>query len=397
MEHGFFTLSDIQKQTGRTIPKSAQCGRCGLYKQCKSPNMKYTGEGRKKILIVGEAPGRDEDEVNEQFVGKAGKRLRRELRRFKIDLNRDCWKTNVIRCRPPENKSDSKMIANCRPALFKEIEELNPDSILLFGKSAAESVLDHIWGQKENLSTWLEWVIPCTKPNSWISVHYHPSYLERQSDGLLDLVFRMGLRKALKKNKKPHKKIKDYESCVKTIYDERSAVKEIRAMAARQKPFAFDYEANCLKHEYVGAEIKSCSMSDGKTTFAYPWTEKTAQDTSVILKSRIPKIASNAKFENRWTKHFLGHNVRGWWWDTMLAAHILNNNTGVTGLKFQAFVKLGVLPYDRHIEPFLKTGKGTHINRIDEIPLKDLLIYNGMDSLLEYLVAKMQRKEMGYG
>jgi hypothetical protein len=210
-------------------------------------------------------------------------------------------------------------------------------------------------------------------------------------------VFRRGLRKALKKTKRPWKKTKDYESCVETIYREQTAVKFIMQMLDRGKPFAFDYEANCLKPEYAGAKIKSCSMSDGIVTFAYPWTEKTAKATSIILKSKVPKIASNAKFENRWTKYFLGHNVRNWYWDTMLAAHTLNNNMGVTGLKFQSFVKLGVLPYDTHIEPFLKTGrKGNHINRIDEIPLRDLLIYNGMDSLLEFLVMRTQRREMGY-
>jgi len=111
-----------------------------------------------------------------------------------------------------------------------------------------------------------------------------------------------------------------------------------------------------------------------------------------LLKSSIGKIASNLKFEERWTRYFLKHRVRNWDWDTMLAAHVLNNATGITGLKFQAFVQLGQSQYDKHIEPYLKSSKGQHLNRIREIPLKDLLVYNGMDSFLEIKLATLQKR-----
>lgn len=393
MNYGFFTASELNSNPKR-MTRSPHCGGCGLAQHCKSPKMKYTGKGRRKILVIGEAPGKTEDERNEQFVGKAGERLENELKLQGIDFFRDCWKTNAVRCHPKDNKTpDNKQIAYCRPALFREIEELKPESILLFGHVAAESLLGHLWGS-ESLTAWLNYIIPHQQLNSWISVHYHPSYLERQQDGLLDLLFRRHLKRALKKKGRPWDKVPHYEDEVEVVYKANKAISYLKCFMDRKVIFAFDYETNCLKPEYNGAEIVSCSFSNGVVTFAFPWSIKVAKYVSEILKTGIPKIASNFKFEERWTRHMLGHRVRNWDWDTMLAAHVLNNATGVTGLKFQAFVLLGQAAYDTHVERFLEAGKGQYLNRIREIPLKDLLVYNGMDSLCEYLVMQKQKREL---
>lgn len=97
------------------------------------------------------------------------------------------------------------------------------------------------------------------------------------------------------------------------------------------------------------------------------------------------------KFEERWTVAKLGCKVRGWHWDTMLAAHILDNRSGITSLKFQAFVHLGISDYDSHISPFLYSKHPNETNRIDQVDDKSLLLYNGLDSLLEYLIMKKQK------
>ena len=107
----------------------------------------------------------------------------------------------------------------------------------------------------------------------------------------------------------------------------------------------------------------------------------------------LPKIGANIKFENRWTKRNLGHYVNNWIFDTMIAAHVLNNKPKVTGLTFQAFVNLGQPCYEQNIKPFLKSRKNSKFNRIEELDLKDLLLYNGLDSLLTYGVALKQMKE----
>ena len=393
MNQGFFTLTEPNKSKPK-LRHSTYCGACGLHKYCQSPRMKYTGQGKKKILVVGEAPGAEEDKRNEQFVGKAGQRLKYELKKCGISLHADCWKTNAVRCHPIGNATpNSKQIRYCRPALFAEIKKLNPHSILLFGGVAADAVLGHLWndGNSFTVAKWTDWLIPHQELNCWISVHYHPSHLERVHDDLTDLLFRKHLKKAVKKKKRPWKTVPNYQDEIELIYKPSDV---FLALADMNKVCAFDYETNCLKPEYEGAEIVSCAFSDGERTFAFPWSSDiVAEGVSIMLKSRsTKKIASNLKFEERWTRHFLKHRVHNWDWDTMLAAHVLNNATGVTGLKFQSFVQLGQSQYGKHIEPYLKSSKGQHINRIREIPLKDLLVYNGMDALLEFQLAKLQKR-----
>jgi uracil-DNA glycosylase family 4 len=318
------------------------------------------------------------------------------VRRVGIDLNKDCWKTNVRRCYVEGNPTPTtEEIRNCRPALFKEIKELNPRSILLFGATAAEGVIGHLWKTdgKCPLAKWTNWVIPHQELNAWISVHYHPSYLERKNEKLINLLAHRQLKNALKKTERPWKKPPDFASEVQILYDSSkvaSYLKELRT------PFAFDYEANCVKPEYKGAEIVSCAFSDGDLTFAFPWHSRPSKGNvkELFQSSKHKKIGCNIKFEERWTRHFLDCSVKGWVWDTMLAAHTLNNARGITSLKFQSFVLLGQSPYDTHIEPYLTTSRNQHINRIRELPIEDVLVYNGMDAILTYKIAKMQKKEM---
>jgi uracil-DNA glycosylase family 4 len=357
--------------------------------------MKYTGKGRLKILVVGEAPGQEEDQEGEQFIGRAGRRLKRELKQQGINFFRDCWKTNALRCRPKDNKTpDSKQIAFCRPALFAEIAELKPKAILLFGAVAGEAVLGHLWerGKKFSMSQWLPWVIPYQPYNCWISTHYHPSYLERAHSELIDVLFRKGLKTALEKKGRPWKQVPNYADDVEIIYEASKAAKALRDF--KKTMFAFDYEANCLKPEYEGAEIVSCSFSNEHRTISFPWVGEAVEATGKLLASPSKKIGCNIKFEERWTRHFFGHRVRNWYWDAMLAAHILNNAAGITSLKFQAFVRLGLPAYDTQIEPYLQSPKGKHLNQIRKVPLKNLLLYGGTDSRLTREIAFLQFLEM---
>ena len=93
----------------------------------------------------------------------------------------------------------------------------------------------------------------------------------------------------------------------------------------------------------------------------------------------------------------MGHTVRNWDWDTMIAAHVLNSQPGVTGLQFQSFVLLGIEPYDEHIKPLLKNVGKSPFNQIHKIDLRDLLLYNGLDSLCAYKVAMLQMKAFWKG
>lgn len=394
MRKGFFSSSRMRSKD--VTPRVPQCGLCGLYKNCLSPKMPPTGKGKKNILMVAEAPGEQEDKQNTQLIGKAGQHFRRVLKQLGIDLDRDCIKTNAVICRREGNQTPSdEMIQACRPNLMKTIKESQPNVIILLGGVAVKSLLSVIWKESVGaIGRWGGYCIPCCNPNAWIVPTYHPSYLMRKGDKVLDRIFKKQLRLATGRIKsKPWTTISSYKDEVEVVMNSPRAAKIIREMIRRGGPVAFDYEANCLKPEGEGTEIVSCSICwRGKRTIAFPWYGEAVEATDTLLKSPLPKIASNLKFEDRWTRVKLGHPVRAWMWDTMIAAHVLDNRLGVTSLKFQAFVLLGMEPYDEHIKPFLTAKKGSRFNRIRELDLKDLLLYNGLDSLMAYKVGMKQMK-----
>lgn len=120
-----------------------QCSLCALHQTCKqevvpSPiPVDEKGLAKPFILAIGEAPGADEDERGEGFVGKAGKTLDRLLAVHGVGRN-DYVRANIVRCRPPENRKPTRMeIEACLPKLAKYIEDVKPSVILAVGGTAA--------------------------------------------------------------------------------------------------------------------------------------------------------------------------------------------------------------------------------------------------------------------
>jgi len=405
---GFFQSSVItSKKPESLLP---QCGICGIFKSCKSPKMPVTGEGRKGILIVGEAPGETEDDQNVQFIGPAGQELRKPLRALGIDLDRDCWKTNALICRPTK-KDDNGYIKNrpptdkeigyCRPNLQNTIRKLNPRVIITLGLYATQSVIDPLWsdGVGQQITKWVGWKIPSQKINTWICPTYHPSYILRSKDQpngkVIKLWFERHLKAAVELEDRPWKEIPDYASQIKVTATPWKVARWLRELIHKGKAISFDLETNCLKPDSDDAEIVCCAVCwNGVKTVAYPWVGEVIEATKELLVSDVPKIGYNVKFESRWIKTKLGIDVNNWVWDGMLSAHHLDNRRGITSAKYQAFVRLGVPLWNEHIEPFLKSTDDSGINRIREIPMRDLLVYCGTDSLVEFLIANIQKKEM---
>jgi len=398
MMQGFFKTSEITTSLKQTT--IAKCGQCGLHRSCQSPKMPISGDGERGILIVGEAPGENEDRVNRPFVGAAGQELRQQLRRNGIEPDRDCWITNAIICRPKDNATPSpSQIGACRANLMKAIKELQPHLIIPLGYVAVKGLIPLLWKDDvSGVTEWAGWKIPAQKFNVWVCPTYHPSFLMRirEKNATPDLLFSKHIEEAVRLEDRPWDKAPDFESRVRRIYDHeeaRYAIAELNE-ECNGRTIAFDYETNMLKPESSEARIVSCSISNGDTTIAYPMVGGTIKATKQILRNpTVKKWAHNMKFEDRWSRAILGCEVRGWDYCSMVGAHWLDCRRGITSLKFQSFVRLGMPAYDDHISHLLK-GPPNKPNRIDEISLRDLLLYNGLDSLLEFLVAEHQRKEL---
>jgi DNA polymerase len=150
----------------------AECTRCRL---CESRQRTVPGEGPAdaRLVVVGEGPGRREDETGRPFVGPAGELLTKIL--AAIDCPRErVFICNVVKCRPPENRTPLyDEVQSCVPYLFRQLELLQPRVILAMGGTAAQTLLD----TKQSLGALRERVhrfrgIP-------LIVTYHPAALLR--------------------------------------------------------------------------------------------------------------------------------------------------------------------------------------------------------------------------
>jgi DNA polymerase len=125
-------------------------------------------------MVVGEAPGQNEDETGLPFVGRAGQLLEKILQSVKINTEKDVYICNVNKCRPPNNRvPTNEEIEACKPYLLEQIRLVNPKIILLTGATAVKGLIGDKRGITKIRGTWMEWEGRLCMPI------FHPSYLLR--------------------------------------------------------------------------------------------------------------------------------------------------------------------------------------------------------------------------
>ena len=116
--------------------ETAACSACGLCKQRKQAVF-GVGAASAPWLFVGEGPGAEEDEQGEPFVGQAGKLLDAMLAAAGLQRGREVYIANVVKCRPPGNRTPTlDEAAACAPLLDRQIELIQPKLIVALGKTA---------------------------------------------------------------------------------------------------------------------------------------------------------------------------------------------------------------------------------------------------------------------
>ncbi|MFW6064737.1 MAG: uracil-DNA glycosylase family protein [Candidatus Natronoplasma sp.] len=116
------------------------CTDCRLHEDRRNA---VPGEGNKdsNIMLIGEAPGKNEDLEGRPFVGRAGELLEELLGKAGLDRD-EVFITNVVKCRPPDNRDPRKdEIKTCNPYLEKQIEFIEPDVIVTLGNHATETLI----------------------------------------------------------------------------------------------------------------------------------------------------------------------------------------------------------------------------------------------------------------
>ncbi len=387
-----------KKSSGKKQSSGDPCEVCGLYKTCHSPRMEYTGKGKKKVLIIAEAPGKTEDLKGVQLVGEAGKTFRNILESIDIDLDKDCWKTNAVICRPPQNRTPSNTEINCcRPNLFKTINELKPKKIITLGGPALQSLI----GEKQTIgpiSKWVGWNIPDQDLGCWLFPNYHPQYLNYNKDDIvLHKIFKRSLRNAFHWDKE-FEYIKTEVFKLNTPFEASIFLDSLKTSTV---PVSIDFETTGKRPYRKGQKILCMAVSSGvnrATAFPIFYEDKSfILSLKKFLKNeRIKKIGQNIKFENIWASVNLGIEIRGWIWDSMIASHVIDARAGITGLKFQAYVNYGVAGYNKDVEKAIEliNEKDTFgFNRMEEVPLDLLLEYCGQDVIYNYKLFFDQKLE----
>lgn len=132
------------KRAGRLEELAAQIRVCIKCPLCESRTLAVSGDGKPtaKVMIIGEAPGKEEDESGHPFVGSAGRFLNHVLEGTGLDRS-DFFITNTVKCRPPGNRTPKKLeVETCTSNyLFEQIELINPKLIVLLGGVAAKKML----------------------------------------------------------------------------------------------------------------------------------------------------------------------------------------------------------------------------------------------------------------
>ena len=127
------------------IPLKAEvkgCTACGLAKT-RTQTVFGVGDEKADWLLVGEAPGAEEDRLGEPFVGQAGKLLDNMLAAVDLSRTKNVYIANVLKCRPPGNRNpEPDEVAKCTPFLLRQIELIQPRVIVALGTFAAQTLLN---------------------------------------------------------------------------------------------------------------------------------------------------------------------------------------------------------------------------------------------------------------
>jgi DNA polymerase len=149
------------------------CTRCRLHKQGRKQIVFGVGNPRAERMFIGEAPGADEDEKGEPFVGRAGQLLNNMIKA--MGLSREAiYIANIIKCRPPGNRTPERdECETCSPFLMRQIEAIGPKAIVALGAVAAKTLLAVNAPMSELRGRWYDF------RGTKLAVTYHPAFLLR--------------------------------------------------------------------------------------------------------------------------------------------------------------------------------------------------------------------------
>jgi uracil-DNA glycosylase len=193
-EESIFEVIPARPEAGEQDPAKAlkliredigDCTRCRLAKQGRKQIVFGVGNPNADLMFIGEAPGADEDQQGEPFVGRAGQLLTNMIKAMGIEREQ-VYIANIIKCRPPNNRTPERdECETCSPFLMRQIATIQPKVIVALGAVAAKTLLAINDSMSNLRGRWYEFKPTGVRSSDpkWtgakLAVTYHPAFLLR--------------------------------------------------------------------------------------------------------------------------------------------------------------------------------------------------------------------------
>lgn len=354
-----------------------KCTKCELHKEA-SRVVLGEGDSDADIMIVGEAPGYEEDKRGRPFVGKAGKILDEVL--DEADLERDeVYITNVCKCRPPDNREPERTeVKACLPFLQKEIELVSPKVIVALGNSALK-VLTGRAGITKARGICVR--SPLLEGSSVeILPTFHPAaMLHGKGDYRTYIVRDMKKAVEIAEGGVPAKTISTDYRLLKSNKEVKAFVRKLKTVEA----FTYDLETTGLNPRAEDADILMIGISVGTgygvcIPMNHPesplnGSRRNERLVQEALSLGALKIAHNAKYDIQYLEE-QGYTVADPIYDTMLAHYVIDETKRTHGLKMLSWDYTDMGGYDRGLGEWFEANgmKSANSKRFERVPL-DLL------------------------
>ena len=315
--------------------------------------------------------------------------------------------TSVICSRRKSKAKKNELVDICSEKVRDYAKRNKIDTILACGRDPIRSLVKssgfNLSGSRMSTGTfWRGFSYPDKDLKAWVVMVDDISYI--QENDLAEKFFMADLERVKELMTEwyypPYNCLQTDERELIRITSEERTKKIIRKLL-RTPPelLSIDIEANGLKPFDKDKKVWYVSLAwDWDQCIAFKMTKAIWKLFKKLMESDIPKVAQNFKYEHSWFHSVLGIMTRKWEWDTMLASHILDNREGITGLKFQLFVRYGIAGYESDSKEYWRSqdpSRGENaVNSIHLAPPNEMLIYCGVDTLGTWRLCRDQMKEM---
>jgi len=326
-------------------------------------------------MILGEAPGRDEDEQGTPFVGRAGQKLSQLLRRAGLDESK-IFITNVCRCRPPGNRAPKPQECEaCRPYLDAEISQVNPKVVVLMGNTALKVLGAGYRTVMKERGEVYDW------NGRKALVTLHPAVLLRKWEDEEVILSDLRLIPKLLDGS-GQQETTDYR-----VVRDLPALRALTETLCSVEEFAFDIETRsfdwmtepllCMSFSYIPYTSYVVPVLGQHLSDIWLPEELIEVENLIrkIMTSPAGKIGQNYKFDAKFIVKRFGIKPTNVTFDTSLAHHIINENL-MNNLEFLSNYYLGIARHDKELRAILTNRSMT----FDLVPNEVLWPYNAEDA-----------------